>query len=101
VSTEAGKRFNEQNLLLALIRLLGSGWVSASQFDRMARDFGIPDGPAKICFFTGLSQILREFPHRLFEDDVARIALLESLQNALDDAIAQEESDPENEPTSN
>lgn len=101
MSTEHDKRFNEQHLLLAIIKLIGSGWVSASQFDRMARDFGIPDGPAKIYFFTGLSHILREIPHRVFEDDVARTALLESLQNALDEAIAQEESDPEDQPSPN
>jgi type III secretion system TyeA family effector delivery regulator len=97
VLADSDKHFNEQNLLLAIIRLISTGWVSASHFDRMARDFGIPAGPARIYFFTGLSQILREIPHRVFEDDAARTALLESLQNALDEAIAQEESDPEDE----
>lgn len=96
-SGDHDKRFNEQTLLLAIIRLISSGWVSASHFDRMARDFGVPAGPARIYFFTALSQILREVPHQVYEDDAARSALLESLQNALDEAIAQEESDPEDE----
>lgn len=94
---DSDKQLNEQNLLMSIIKLVGSGWVSASQFDRMARDFNIPDGAAKIFFFTGLSQILREIPHKIFEHDISRAALLESLQTALDDAIAQEEADPENE----
>ena len=86
------RRFDEQTILLALLKLIYGGWISPSQFDRMAKDFGIPEGGPSIYFMTGLMHIVRELPFKVFDDDAARSALLEALQSALDAAIAREEA---------
>ncbi len=91
------KRLNVQKLLIALLKIISSGWVPASQFERLARDFGIPDGRPLIFFLTGLMQIIREIPLKIFESDSVRSALLESLQEALDAAIEREEMRSEQE----
>ncbi len=80
-----------RNLLLALLGTFSSGWVPASHFERMAREFGVPDGAPAIYFLTGLSQIIREMPIKVFDDVTARSALLDSLQAALDATIEREE----------
>ncbi len=86
-----------RKLLLALLRSVSSGWVPSSHFERMVREFGIPDGPPTIYFLTGMIQIIREIPVRIFEDIAARSALLESIQGALDAAIEREEMREENQ----
>ncbi len=84
-------RLNTRKLLLELLRTTNSGWIPTSHFEQMAKGFGIPDGQPTIFFFTGLMQIVREIPLKIFDDITARSSLLDSLQGALDVAIEREE----------
>ncbi len=86
------RRLDEQGLLLALLKTISGGWISPSSFERMARDFNIPDGGPTIYFLTGLMQIVRELPFKVFADDASRSALLDALQSAIDTAISREEA---------
>ncbi len=86
------RRLDEQGLLLALLKTISGGWISPSHFERMAKDFHIPDGGPTIYFLTGLMQIVRELPFKVFADDASRSALLDALQSAIDAAISREEA---------
>lgn len=86
------RRLDEQGILLALLKVISGSWISPTQFERMARDFNIPEGGPTIYFLTGLMQIVRELPFKVFEDDASRSALLEALQSAIDSAISREET---------
>ena len=87
---------DEQQLLLALLKTVAGSWVAPTQFERMGRDLGIPDGPAMIYFLTGLKQLLRELPFKVYTDESSRSAIMEAVQKALDIIIAREESEEEN-----
>ncbi len=78
--------------MLALLKTISGGWISPTHFERMAKDFNIPDGGPAIYFLTGLMQVVRELPFKVFEDDAARSALLDALQTAIDAAISREEA---------
>lgn len=97
VSPPVERKLNVHKLLLALLKTISSGWIPASHFERMAKDFGIPDGQPSIFFLTGLTHIVREIPLKVFDDDAVRSALLESIQGALDAAIEREEIRQENQ----
>ncbi len=86
------RRLDEQGLLLALMKTISGGWISPSNFERMAKDFNIPDGGPTIFFLTGLMQVVRELPFKVFDDDAARSAILDALQAAIDAAISREEA---------
>jgi type III secretion protein W len=90
---------DEQKLLLALLKTVAGSWVAPSQFERLGRDLGIPEGPAMIYFLTGLKQLLRELPFKVYSDDAARSAIMDAVQKSLDTAIAREESEEENQST--
>lgn len=90
---------DEQKLLLALLKTVAGSWVAPSQFERMGRDLGIPDGSAMIYFLTGLKQLLRELPFKVYPDDTARGAILDAVQKALDTVIARDEAEEENNAT--
>ena len=72
------RQLDEQGLLLALLKAISGGWISPAHFDRMARDFNIPDGGPTIFFLTGLIRWgIRT--HRIDDAAVTR----ESLPSAL------------------
>jgi type III secretion system TyeA family effector delivery regulator len=52
-----------------------------------------------IYFLTGLKQLLRELPFKVYTDESSRSAIMDAVQKALDIIIAREESEEEN-PTS-
>lgn len=88
---------DEQKLLLALLKTVSSSWVAPSQFERLGRDLGIPDGSAMIYFLTGIKQLLRELPFKVYSDETSRIAIMDAVQKALDTVIAREESAEEDQ----
>jgi type III secretion protein W len=90
---------DEQKLLLALLKTVAGSWVAPSQFERLGRDLGIPEGPAMIYFLTGLKQLLRELPFKVYADDAARSAIMDAVQKSLDTAIAREEAEEEKQST--
>ncbi|MCE2870509.1 MAG: TyeA family type III secretion system gatekeeper subunit [Oxalobacteraceae bacterium] len=83
---------DHRKLLLALVKTVSGAWISPNQFERLARELTIPDGPATIYFLTGIKQILRELPFKVFTDDAARTAILDAVQTAIDAAIEREEN---------
>ncbi len=82
---------NSKTLLISILKTIHSGWTPPSHFELMARELGIPDGASLIFFLTGVMQIIREIPTKVFNDTTVRSALLESIQTALDSAIEREE----------
>lgn len=86
------RQLDEQALLLALLKTISGGWISPTHFERMAKDFNIPDGGPMIFFLTSLMQVVRELPFKVFEEEAARSALLDALQTAIDAAINREEA---------
>jgi type III secretion system TyeA family effector delivery regulator len=49
-----------------------------------------------IYFLTGLKQLLRELPFKVYSDESSRSAIMDAVQKALDIIIAREESEEEN-----
>jgi type III secretion system TyeA family effector delivery regulator len=82
---------DEQVLLLALLKLLSDGWISPTHFDRLLNELRIPDGAPAIFFLTGIQQILRELPFKVYQDEHSREAIIDAAQAALDQAISREE----------
>ncbi len=83
---------DEQQLLLALLKIISDGWVSPTHFDRLLSEQNIPDGSPAIFFLTGIQQILRELPFKVYQDDHSRAAIIDAAQGALDNAITREEA---------
>lgn len=84
---------DEQALLLAIIKLLSDGWVSPHHFDRLIKTLQIPAGEPSIYFLTGIQQIMRELPFKVFQDDHSRSAIIDALQTTIDNLIMKEETD--------
>jgi type III secretion system TyeA family effector delivery regulator len=57
-----------------------------------------PDPVAVVAFLSGVRAMLRRLPVQTFLDNEARNVALQAAQDALDDAIAKEELDAENNP---
>lgn len=91
-------QLDEQKLLQSLLRTISGSWISPSQFEKLATELGIPGGSPTIYFLTGIKQILRELPIKVYIDDAARVAVLDALQSALDAAIEKEEEEAESAP---
>jgi len=83
---------DERKLLSSLLKVLSAGWISPSHFERFAVDLGVNDGGPRIFLLTGVLQLLRELPIKIYEDDSARLAIIEAAQSALDGAIDREEA---------
>jgi type III secretion system TyeA family effector delivery regulator len=62
------------------------------QFERLARELGITEGPQLILLLSGMKKILRELPEKAFTDKNARLAMVDAVQDALDKAIEAEEN---------
>jgi type III secretion system TyeA family effector delivery regulator len=85
------KPLNAGRLLAGLLDIVDSGSALGMQFDRLARDFGVPEGAPTIVFFSGVKKILRELPDKAFADRNARLSMVDAVQDALDRAIEAEE----------
>lgn len=92
---QSESKLDEQKLLQALLRTISGSWIAPSQFERLATELGIPEGSPTIFFLTGIKQIMRELPIKVYIDDSARLAVLDALQAALDAAIEREEAEAE------
>jgi type III secretion system TyeA family effector delivery regulator len=93
MANQLAHEINEQELLLAIIKILSDGWVSPVHFDRLLKKLEIPEGAPAIYFLTGVQQVIRELPLKVFQDEHSRAAILDAAQTALDNAISKEESD--------
>lgn len=81
------------DLLKELVALTAERWASPGRFGTLARQW-VPEGtPAQIRFLTQVKAIVRSMPTQVFVDLDARQTMLGALQEALDQAIEQEEAD--------
>ncbi|MRD47065.1 TyeA family type III secretion system gatekeeper subunit [Caenimonas koreensis DSM 17982] len=88
--------FDVNKLLVGFVDILASGNAMPLQFDRLARDLGIAEGAPMVVFLNGIKKILRALPDKAFEDKNARLAMVDAVQDALDQAIDVEEEMNEN-----
>ena len=93
MASQLPREIDEQELLLAIIKILSDGWVSPVHFDRLLKKLEIPNGAPAIYFLTGIQQVIRELPFKVFQDEHSRAAIIDAAQAALDNAISIEESD--------
>ncbi len=84
-------------LIDGVLDVLGSATPMPRHFDRLAKDCGLPEGVPTIVFLTGLRRVLADLPEKAFDDRQIRMATLDAVQAALDDAIEQEEARLESE----
>ena len=87
----AGKPLDANALLASLVDLIANGNALPTQFERMARDLGIAPGAMSVLFLSGVKKIVRELPDKAFADRNARLAMVDAIQDALDQAIELEE----------
>ena len=79
------------SLLHSLISTSNERWVSDERFDQIAAQHGAQSTPQRIALLSGLKELLRRMPDKVFADQDARLGLLMSAQGALDQAIAEED----------
>ena len=79
------------HMLKRVLELLAGGTPTASQFERIVRDCGIPAGEPEIVFLTGQKKVLGDLADFAYEDKHTRLATLDAAQDALDAAIEREE----------
>lgn len=83
---------DQQKLLISITKIISGGWISSSQFERLAAEHNIPEGAQSIYFLNGIKKILRDLPFKVTLDIESRNALIEAAQNAIEAAIEKEES---------
>lgn len=85
------KGFEPVALMKELVAISGEKWVSASRFTGLADKLGVTDVGARIRFQTAVKAMVRELPVKVFADADVRQNILNAVQEALDQAIDQEE----------
>lgn len=83
--------FEPVQLMQELVAVSGEKWVSASRFTGLADKLGVSDTGARIGFQTAVKAMMRELPVKVFADADVRQTILNAVQEALDQAIDQEE----------
>ena len=78
-----------------ILSLKNSRFVDATKFKTLADKLAIKDIEARIYFFRELHGIVRKLPIKIFDDDQDRIRLMTAIQDALDQAIDEEEEELE------
>ncbi len=83
------------DLMRTLVALTGEKWVNPSRFQSLADTWSQGDAAARVAFLTGVRNLVREIPVKVFSDLEARQSLLNAAQEALDVAIEMEEEGQE------
>ncbi len=78
-------------LMRDLVSVTGERWVSASRFTGIADSNQVRDLDARIPFLTQIKLMLKDLPVQIFPDADTRQSILSASQEALDQAIDQEE----------
>ncbi|MDR6536946.1 TyeA family type III secretion system gatekeeper subunit [Variovorax soli] len=92
-----GPAIEMTRLIDGVLDILAAGTPMPRHFDRLARDCKLPEGVPTIVFLTGLKRVLADLPEKAFDDRQIRMATLDAVQAALDEAIDQEEARLESE----
>lgn len=82
-------------LMKELVAITGEKWVGATRFTAMTDRWGLRDPTARVTFLTGVKELMRNMPVKVFEDPDVRQSILSAVQDALDEAIDQEEAEQE------
>ncbi|MBC7599810.1 MAG: TyeA family type III secretion system gatekeeper subunit [Polaromonas sp.] len=85
------KPLDAARLLSSLVDIIAGGNALPMQFSRLARELGLEEGAPTILLLWGIKKILRNLPDKAFNDKAARLAMVDAVQDALDEAIEQEE----------
>ena len=84
--------FSPNQLTGDLVALTGERWVDADHFKRLADRFRAMDPlAATVDFLTGVRNLVKEIPVKVFSTPEARQTLIDAAQDALDYAIDREE----------
>ncbi|MFC4160060.1 type III secretion system gatekeeper subunit SctW [Chitinimonas lacunae] len=85
------KQVDAQVLMQELIQLSSERWISASRFTALTDRFGVHEPTAQVALLFGLKLAAKDLPIKIFADQDSRQALLNAVQEALDQAIEREE----------
>ncbi|WP_018692210.1 type III secretion system gatekeeper subunit SctW [Algicola sagamiensis] len=81
-------------LMNATVSLLGQQWLSEDRVRDYARPFCGTNKTAEVLFTQELKEMFRELPeHKVFNDLDARMQIIQTIQDALDVAIYEEEDE--------
>ncbi|MFO1349148.1 MAG: type III secretion system gatekeeper subunit SctW [Gammaproteobacteria bacterium] len=79
-------------LLRGILQIKEERWLNGGQVGAIVQDMGIHELESEIYFLRGLSELVREIPLKAYQDPANRDKLRDAVQEALDEAIAREES---------
>lgn len=80
------------DLLGSVLDLGAQTFAGASQADSIARNAGAPDLEHRILFLQELQQNVRNFSPLVFDDAQGRTRVLDAVQGAVDNAVAEEDA---------
>ena len=78
-------------LMKSFLPLRSVSFVDASKIRAISRELSISDIEAEIYFLRELHGIARRLPLKLFPDDQSRERVITAIQDALDNAVDEEE----------
>ena len=78
-------------LMKEVLPLKDQRFVDSSKITAIANRLNIRDDEAKIYFLRELHTIVRKLPLKIYNDDQSRQRLLTAIQEAMDNAIDEEE----------
>jgi type III secretion protein W len=78
-------------LMQELVAMSNDRWLAPQRLRELAARFGVELLLARIAFHTGTKTALRKMPVKVFPDGEVRRAMLDTMQQVLDEAVAEEE----------
>lgn len=85
-------QMSDTGMVKEMLKLRDTQFVGAFDMENLAGKLGVDDLEKRILFFQDLHQMARGLPVTLFPDESGRLGIMDAVQMALDDAIAQEEA---------
>lgn len=82
---------NAADLLQDLVSVCAERWLAAGRFASIADKHGASELAPRIAFLTALKVMVRDMPVKVFPDADARFNVQGAVQDALDEAIGQED----------
>lgn len=79
-----------QGLMRDLVGISEDKWIAPSRFEKLAERHGANALSERIAFLAGVRQILKDLPTQIYADMDVRTTILAAAQDALDNAIAME-----------
>ncbi len=78
-------------LMKELVALTGEKWVGPARLTSLADRHGPSGATGRVIFLSTVRELLRTMPPLVFEDPEIRQSILDAAQQALDNAIDDEE----------